>query len=113
MICHHCFPFSFLSHISAFHSHEKSGSLTRQSVSAYMISLVIISTSPYSYYDRLTIDVFGTCVDWRSCIEKALEEAIDVCPAPDYAALAHKWRQGKIFNLMITLLCTNDLVYRI
>ncbi|KAI7884638.1 haloacid dehalogenase [Lichtheimia hyalospora FSU 10163] len=47
-----------------------------------------------SHVKALTIDVFGTCVDWRSCIEKALEEAINVSPTPDYAALAHKWRLG-------------------
>ncbi|KAJ8651785.1 haloacid dehalogenase, type II [Lichtheimia ornata] len=47
-----------------------------------------------SHVKALTIDVFGTCVDWRSCIEKALEEAIGASPAPDYAALAHKWRKG-------------------
>lgn len=84
--------------ISSTRNHAKSWSLTRQSVNP-PITATLVTSLYLCYCNRLTIDVFGTCVDWRSCIEKALEEAIDATPAPDYAALAHKWRNGKIGNL--------------
>ncbi|KAI9493350.1 HAD-like domain-containing protein [Zychaea mexicana] len=38
-------------------------------------------------------DVFGTCVDWRTSVVKELEHFIKTTPAPDYVALANRWRQ--------------------